>query len=183
MFAALHTLNLPENTPLMFASHDGETNRGFALWLQLLREGAMSPMSFGLSVHNALSGSWSLHSGNRGEMNAIAANEAVLESALIEAAGLLAEGAKEVGVVVVEDPLLPEYDVQDAIRAPFPFALAMLIRPGNDYQLHFQGKGYEQAPGEYHGALDWIFHHCTGSRDWVNRYGYGDWQWQHVEKA
>ena len=105
MFSALHQLHLPDDTPLVFASHDGETNRSFSLWLELLREGTMSPLSFGLSVHNVLAGSWSLHNRNHAEVNAVTATDAVLETALLEACILLFEGAPLVSVAVVEDPI------------------------------------------------------------------------------
>lgn len=136
MFSALHQLHLPDDTPLVFASRDGETNRSFSLWLELLREGTMSPLSFGLSVHNALAGSWSLHKRNRAQMNALAATEAVLETALLEACILLFEGAPLVAVAVVEDPIDDAYDVL-AVRAPFPYALAMLVENGDTCRVDF----------------------------------------------
>lgn len=49
-----------EHLPVVYVSHDGEINRSFELWLTLLKEGTVSPTSFGLSVHNALVGQWSM---------------------------------------------------------------------------------------------------------------------------
>ena len=177
MFSALRQLDLAENTPLIFASHDGEINRGFSLWLDLLGEGKMSPMSFGLSVHNALAGSWSLHSRNHAEMNALSGTEAILETALVEACALLFEDAPQVAVAVVEDPLHAAYDVA-AVRAPFPYALAMLVENGDACRLAFHGKGYRQAPGKYWGALEWIRGQCLHVPRQTIEYASGDWVWQ-----
>ena len=51
MFAAVHPpLVAHGKAPLVFVSHDGEMRRSFDLWRDLLVEGAVSPMSFGLSA-------------------------------------------------------------------------------------------------------------------------------------
>lgn len=179
MFSALHQLNLPDNTPLVFASHDGETNRSFSLWLELLYDGSMSPMSFGLCVHNALAGSWSLHSHNCAEMNALTATDAVLETALLEACILLFEGAPLVAVAVVEDPVDNGYDVS-AVRAAFPYALTMLVEKGDTFRMDFhgRGRGYCTAPDKYWGALEWIRGQCLNQARQTIAYTSGDWIWQ-----
>ena len=180
MFAALHGVEIAKDTPLVFASHDGEINRSFTLWLQLLQEAAMSPMSFGLAVHNALSGLWSLFDGNAAEMSAVSSPDAVLETGLLEAVTLLNDGAEEVVLVVVEDPLLTAYDVE-AIRAPFPYALALKLTAGQDYRLSFSGSSqsvrdpYEK---KYWGALDWIAAICQGDLGWTSDTTNGAWLWQ-----
>ena len=89
MFAAVHPPLAAHGTaPLVFVSHDGEMRRSFDLWRDLLVEGAVSPMSFGLSVHNALAGQWSLHSGDTAEHTALCARDAGLETAIVEACAL-----------------------------------------------------------------------------------------------
>lgn len=178
MFAALHGLQPPAQTPLIFAAHDGETNRSFSLWLQLLQEGNMSPMSFGLAVHNALAGAWSLFTGCEAEMNAITAHDAVLEMALMEAVMLLNDGAEAVNVAVVEDPLLHEYAVHPAVRAPFVYALALTVERGADYQLSYVGKGYEHPARRYWGALDFIAQQAKGAKSWRQDYAGGVWTWR-----
>ena len=73
------------NCPLVYASHDGEINRSFELWQSLLREQTVSPASFGLSVHNALAGQWSMLRQDMSENTALSADQDSLESALAEA--------------------------------------------------------------------------------------------------
>lgn len=65
----------------------------------------LSPTGFGLSVHNAIAALYSIARGHRGNYLALAAGQATVETACLEAAGLLADGAREVRVVVYESPL------------------------------------------------------------------------------
>ena len=82
------------DAPLVYVSHDGEINRSFELWLGLLRDNEVSPTSFGLSVHNALAGQWSMLRGDMGENTALAVRGDSLESGLAEAYALLHDGAE-----------------------------------------------------------------------------------------
>lgn len=157
MFAAVHPPLAAHGTaPLVFVSHDGEMRRSFDLWRDLLVEGTVSPMSFGLSVHNALAGQWSLHSGDTAEHTALCAREAGLETAIVEACALLAEGAPQVLVVTTEDPPQGQYALPG--QAPFPFALALLVTAGDSHRLVREAASGSPAP--YWSALDWIRGEC-----------------------
>lgn len=180
MFAALHGVDIAKDTPIVFASHDGEINRSFALWMQFFEDAAMSPMSFGLAVHNALSGLWSLFDGNTAEMTAVSSMDGVLETGLLEAVMLLGDGAEEVVVVVVEEPLAERYEV-DAVRAPFPYAVALRITAGDDYRLAFsanQEYGADPYVRQYWSALGWIAATCRGDQSWTTNTMNGAWLWQ-----
>ena len=157
MFAAVYPpLAAHGNAPLVFVSHDGEMRRSFALWRDLLGDGAVSPMSFGLSVHNALAGQWLLHSGDHDEHTALCAREAGLEVATVEACAMLADGAPQVLVVAVEDPPQEAFALPGS--APFPFALALLLAPGASHRLARESAA--GAPAPYWSALDWIRGEC-----------------------
>lgn len=95
--------------PLLFVSRHGDVQRS----LELLRQQAMgevlSPTGFGLSVHNAIAALYSIIRGERGNYLALAGGRAGVEAALVEAVGLLADGAEEVRVVVYDAPLPAEY--------------------------------------------------------------------------
>ncbi|TWI13320.1 beta-ketoacyl synthase chain length factor [Aerolutibacter ruishenii] len=93
--------------PLVFASRHGDVQRSFVLLEQMTRGEPMSPTQFGLSVHNAIAALYSIVRGERGNYLALAAGQATAEAALVEAAGLLADGAPEV-LVVVYDASMPE---------------------------------------------------------------------------
>lgn len=95
--------------PLVFASRHGDVQRSLELLLQQARGESMSPTSFGLSVHNAIAALYTIIRGERGNYLALAAGRATAESALMEAAGLLADRAPEVRVVVYDAPLPADY--------------------------------------------------------------------------
>ncbi|UJF23659.1 beta-ketoacyl synthase chain length factor [Suttonella sp. R2A3] len=181
MLAALWPLTSAHAAyPLVYVSHDGEVNRSFAMWLELLGESSVSPMAFGLSVHNALPGQWSILQHNHQEISALCASEQCLETGIIEAMSMLLDGAKDVLLLISEDPLKPEYDV-NARRAPFPFALAMHLRLGHQWQIHQVASADPGAPPRYWQSLNWIKHVLRQNRAWQHDYQYNTWHWQHHE--
>lgn len=90
--------------PVVFASRHGECARSVELLLELANNAPLSPASFSLSVHNANAGLLSIARGDRGNSIAIAAGASTVEHALIEACGLLADGAQQVLLVMSDSP-------------------------------------------------------------------------------
>ena len=125
-----------EQLPLVFASRHGETPRTFALLSEVADGQPLSPTQFGLSVHNAIAGQWSILRGQRGESIAIAGEADTFEHAMVEAAALLGEGAPAVLVVIAEERPPAAYDdwIDDV---PFSYALALRVR-GSDTTGHAQ---------------------------------------------
>ncbi|MFC3874248.1 beta-ketoacyl synthase chain length factor [Neisseria musculi] len=163
------------DAPLVYASHDGEINRSFELWLQLWRDKTVSPTSFGLSVHNALPGLWSVLRSDMREHTALALGSGGFENALAECCALLAEGVPAVLLIAADDPLSAGYPVA-AERAPFPYALAMVLAPGGDYRLVCQDAA--DAPQDpYWGALDWIRFMLSGTARQQRNYPRQSWLW------
>jgi beta-ketoacyl synthase-like protein len=121
------------DVPLVFSSRHGEASRSADLLLELAKNTPLSPTSFGLSVHNATAGLFSIARADHANSAAVAAGTSTVESAVIEACGLLAEGAPEVLLVVYDCPLPKVYaDFQDC--AEQPYAWAWLMRsPGDDF--------------------------------------------------
>lgn len=115
-----------EQLPFVFASRHGETTRTFAMLDEIGREAPLSPTQFGLSVHNAIAGQWSILRGQRGESVAIAGEADTFEHAVVEAAGLLADGAPAVIVALAEERPAAAYDgwIDDV---PFSHAVALRI--------------------------------------------------------
>lgn len=169
-------------SPLLFASHDGELNRSFELWLELMKTQTVSPTSFGLSVHNALAGQWSMLRHNMNESTALAVGDDGVETALAEAFALLQEGAESVLLVLADDPLSETYRLK-AVRAPFAYALAMVVTKGSGYTLSM---GAPERPSEnqngetpYWSGLEWIrFMLSDGLNTQQRHYGSRVWHWQ-----
>lgn len=115
-----------EQLPFVFASRHGETTRTFAMLDEIGREAPLSPTQFGLSVHNAIAGQWSILRGQRGESVAIAGEADTFEHAMVEAAALLGDGAPAVLVVVAEELPAAAYDgwIDDV---PFSYTLALRV--------------------------------------------------------
>lgn len=138
-----------DDIPLVFASRHGECARSVELLQELVAGSALSPTSFSLSVHNANVGLFSIARGMRGNGIAVAAGASTVEHALIEACGLLADGAAQVLVVMADGPLPSIFDgFRDCDDQPFGWA--WLIQ-GADEQaalpvLSLQWSADEQPP-------------------------------------
>lgn len=92
--------------PLIFASRHGDIQRTYEMLEALARKEALSPTHFGLSIHNAVVAQYSIARQLKHNYLAVAAGKSTAEAAIIEALGLLEDGAKEV-MVVMYDGLLP----------------------------------------------------------------------------
>ncbi|WP_121043549.1 beta-ketoacyl synthase chain length factor [Herbaspirillum sp. 1173] len=94
-----------QDMPVVFASRHGECARSVELQMALAAAAPMSPTAFSLSVHNANAGLFSIARGSQANTVAIAAGQSTVEHAVIEACGLLADGARQVLLVVADAPL------------------------------------------------------------------------------
>lgn len=115
-----------EAIPMVYASHHGETSRGYELLHALAQDQALSPTSFSLSVHNACAGMWSILRHDTTETVALSVQGDGLESAIVEASLLLAAGHPAVLVVLAEEQA-PEAYAAWIDDAPFPYALALRV--------------------------------------------------------
>ena len=176
--AAWELANAYPNCLPVYVSHDGEINRSFELWPELLQSGTVSPTSFGLSVHNAPAGQWSILRGDMQESTALATLSDGIETALAEAYAVLCDGAERVLLIVADDPLKADYAVA-AERAPFPYALAMVLEKGNAYRLTLEPADRPSENTEpYWGAPDWIRFMLTDCVSLSRDYGSRTWHWQ-----
>ncbi|RDS85633.1 beta-ketoacyl synthase chain length factor [Dyella psychrodurans] len=177
-----------EQLPLVFASRHGETPRTFALLSDVADEQPLSPTQFGLSVHNAIAGQWSILRGQRGESTSIAGEADTFEHAMVEAATLLADGARSVLVVMAEERPPAAYDewIDDV---PFSYALALRvggIDTGNDaqagvrWQLRLESGRGDSATATWPHALDWIRAQHTQGDTLVHTWKTRRWIWQRI---
>lgn len=180
--AASEVLPQQHPCPVVFMSHDGEMARSFELWLGLLRDKEVSPTSFGLSVHNALAGQFSMWRGDMSEYTALSASRDGLEAAVTEACTLLADGAPQVLVLCVDEPLPAEYGVAPIERPPFAYALALLLEAGGGWELSMRPAEAADAQAEGEGGayspLAWLGHYHRGETAWTRRAGGRLWHWR-----
>lgn len=113
--------------PTVFCSRHGEVARSVELLRDLARGEPLSPTAFGLAVHNASAGLFSIARADRANHVALAAGGATFEHAVIEACGQLADGAPMV-LLVACDMALPEpfTAFEDCAEQPFAFAWAIV---------------------------------------------------------
>jgi hypothetical protein len=97
------------DVPVVFASRYGDASRSLALLAELVRREPLSPTAFGLSVHNAIGAMYSLIRGDHANYVSVAAGAGTAAAGLVEAVGLLADGAPEVLVVFCDAPLPDGY--------------------------------------------------------------------------
>jgi hypothetical protein len=119
------------DVPTVFSSRHGDAVRSVALLLDLAKNVPLSPTSFGLSVHNATAGLFSIARGDHSSHVALAAGQSSVEHAVIEACGMLAEGEPAVLLVAYDCPLPTPYCAfQDCDEQPY--AWAWLMQPPAD---------------------------------------------------
>ncbi len=198
-----------ETLPMVYASHHGETTRGYELLHTLAQDQPLSPTSFSLSVHNACAGMWSILRHDTTETVALSVQGDGLESAIVEASLLLAAGHCAVLVVLAEEQPPASYTAWiDDI--PFPYALALRLTEGQDFQLKLLAPmaGEPATPAAARvsipvagdpaaltaGAhatptasesialpnpLNLLRHLALGSRAWTHSHPRRQWRWQH----
>ncbi|HDS1734206.1 beta-ketoacyl synthase chain length factor [Pseudomonas hunanensis] len=165
-----------DQLPLVYVSRHGETPRTFALLSELGARQPLSPTQFSLSVHNAVIGLWSILRGETSEMTALAAAGDGFEQGILEAAGLLHDGAPAVLLIVAEEQPPAAYQpwIDDV---PFPYALALLLTPGQQWALT-AGPASEHRPAALPHALDWLRALLGGENQLVHPGRQRSWTWQ-----
>jgi hypothetical protein len=137
--------------PIIFSSAHGEVNKSLEMLKSMQKGEEVSPTAFSLSVHNAISGLFSMAYGNHQEITVIAPGQDGIAPAFIEALGLLQEGhADEVLLVLYDEPLSDFYpSLPFALNAPAVCALALKISlSGSGLALQFNRSSARRGDGE-----------------------------------
>lgn len=95
--------------PVVLVSRYGEAERSLALLREQADGNPLSPTAFGLSVHNAIGAQYSIARGDQGNYLALAGGAGSVVGGVVEALGLLADGADAVMLVCYEAPLPGDY--------------------------------------------------------------------------
>lgn len=147
--------------PVVWASRFGEVSRCLELLGDLNHDQAVSPTSFGLSVHNAVSAQYSIARSDRGNHTALAAGQAGVPDAVIEAIGLLQEGEHPEVLVVHYDAPLPGAYADFNAEPPTPahaWALRLALPEAGESCIDLRAEGN---PGDlttpaWPSSLDWL---------------------------
>lgn len=165
--------------PLVFASRHGETPRTLGILNELAKGEPLSPTQFSLSVHNAIIGLWSILREDRSEMTAMAAAGDGLEQAMVEASGLLTEGAPAVLLVIAEE-LPPDLYTPYIDDVPFSYALALLLKPGTTWTLSL-APAESGLPAAWPHSLNLLRAFHGGQRTLTHYWKDRQWTWSRNE--
>ena len=169
------------DVPLVFCSRHGEVARSVELLTQLAHDAPVSPTTFGLSVHSATPGLFSIARRDRANIIGLAAGEASAAHGVIEACGLLADGADQV-LLVVADAVMPEvYRAFDDVQ-PVPYAWAWLLAPADTHALSLAwdmapAVVTQGAPLRLPAALEVLRFLLRGDVELVHQAGSHRWRW------
>ena len=141
--------------PTVFCSRHGEVARAVDLLGALARGEPLSPTAFGMAVHNATAGLFSIARADRANHVALAAGASTIEHAVIEACGLLADGAAMVLLVACDTPLpAPFCAFEDCTEQAHAWAWLMVAPGADPITLDWSaapgsgsGSGSDPAPG------------------------------------
>ena len=126
-----------DDNPTVYASRYGETSRCLELLAEQARGNALSPTAFGLSVHNAIGAMIALTRGDRRNSSAVAAGRATAATGVVEAMGLLDDGARCASLIVYDAPLPAGYgEFQDEPVAHFAWAWRVRRPRAGERALH-----------------------------------------------
>ncbi|QEZ43993.1 beta-ketoacyl synthase chain length factor [Cupriavidus oxalaticus] len=171
--------------PAIFASRHGDTGRLVTMLSELAVGDALSPTAFGLSVHNAIGAVRSIDVADPGNLQALSAGRDTVETAVLEACSLLADGAPEVLLVHYEAPLAAPYAAfADEAEALYSWCWRLAApRAGEPcYTLALaDGRNTDSAPPPGmplpHG-LEVLRFMLAGEPRLCHRGESADWQWQ-----
>ena len=135
------------DVPMVFCSRHGEVARSVELLADLAQDTPLSPASFGLSVHNASCGLFTIARSDRSNASALAAGHSTIEHAVIEACGLLADGEPAV-LLVAYDTVLPSLysSFQDCDEQPHAWAWLMQAPASDVLSLHWSAADSADSP-------------------------------------
>lgn len=163
--------------PTVFCSRHGDVARAIDLLTDLAHGEALSPTAFGMAVHNAIPGLFSIARGDRANHIALAAGAATIEHAVIEACGLLVDGAPMV-LLVACDSTLPVLFTGFEECDEQPHAWAWLITPAGEAPVTLSWDACSEAPAAgMPGGLEVAAFHVSGARRMERCDGRLRWTW------
>jgi hypothetical protein len=166
--------------PTVFCSRHGEVARAIALLTDMAQGEPVSPTAFGLAVHNASAGLFSIARSDRANHIALCAGTATVEHAVIEACGLLADGAPMVLLVAYDAPLpgvLAEFD--DSDEQPHAWAWALVPAGETAVKLSWGAGGSAPvgAASAMPGGLEVLRFYLSGAARMERWAGQQCWTW------
>lgn len=111
----------------VFCSRYGDYGRTYRILDALTNDEPVSALAFSMSVHNASSSMFSINKKDTANSTSLAAGDATLENAFVEAWARLSAREVDSVLIVYHDEPLPEIYAQQNTSIHFPHAAAFLV--------------------------------------------------------
>lgn len=180
---------LGADIPVVWCSRYGDAEKALALLKTQALDEPMSPTAFGLSVHNGIGAQHSILRGMRANAVCVASSHGVPEAGMVEAAGLLHEGAAEVLVVCYDAPLPADYaGFHDEPAAEYAWGVLLTAlrsdAPGFALQameLAQQNTGHDAVSATLPHGLDVLHFLLQAERkNLAHAHASGQWMWERL---
>lgn len=131
---------------IVFTSRHGELERNLRILTTLADQQPMSPTDFAMSVHNSAVGSLTIAAKAALVSTSIAAGMDSFQQGLVEVSALHQAGYQQV-LLVDFDGIVPDYYLPwlSELRVNFPYAVALLLRAGEELHCTGRAGGDERA--------------------------------------
>lgn len=131
-----------ETVPTVFASRHGDLHKTSQLIANVANKEALSPTQFGLSVHNAVAGQFSIFTNNKAPSTATSAGEDSFFMALIDAVCKLKTNDYDSILLVYTDEIVPDIYKSYVMQNEVSVGSALLIEKpklgANNMSLTFE---------------------------------------------
>jgi len=180
LHVAWQCLGDARETPAIFSSVYGESDRTFELTHAIASDEAVSPAAFSLSVHNAIAGQLTIARKITEETTCISPVGGGVLPALVEAQGLLqTERHKQVLVVFYDQQLPPVYRASKPGPSELVACALLITRASSDNRFSLQRiAAAPRGAVEQEDQLEGMIRVLQGKEDNVCWQGMGSlWQW------
>lgn len=149
-----------DSVPCVFASRHGDLQKTSQLISDVAAKEVLSPTNFGLSVHNAVGGLFSIYTANKEPLTAISAGEDTFFIAILDAVSKLYSNNYKRILVVYTENIVPEMYQQFISQEEISISTALLIEnvdTNNSFSLTMnQNKDNEAAENQRLQVLDFL---------------------------
>ena len=116
-----------DTVPSVFASRHGDLQKTSKLISDVAAEQELSPTQFGLSVHNAVGGLFSIYAGNKAPLTAISAGEDTFLASIIDAVSKMESNDYPRILLVYTETVVPDIYQQYVLQEEVSISTALLI--------------------------------------------------------
>jgi len=145
--------------PCVFSSRHGDLHKTAKLIEDVATKSDLSPTNFGLSVHNAVAGLYSIFAKNKQAMTAISAGQDSLMMAIVDAYAKLESQNLDQVLVVYTDQIVPEQYNQFVSDKEQTLAIAFVLskaQPDSSMSLSFEPQTTNHQEDESFQTLEFL---------------------------